>query len=152
MGNEVVVAARRCRALARFATPTDKVAAENVNSRYLVESVELSKHLEKRMPRGLREQIDQLVGRNFDPGLVADLAGKIRSELHIVVQHRVEKGLQPDHVRVIYEARERRWDEDDAKSPSSPTIKSRAGPRVSELGFEQERIVSNSAAKATRTR
>ena len=123
-----------------FATATtDDPAAQNVNSRYRVESVELSKTLDKRMPRGLREQIDALVGRNFDPRLVADLAAKIHEELHVVVRHRVEKGLQPEHVRIIYEARERRWDEDDAKVTKLSYHPKQGWTAGLELGFDAGR-------------
>jgi hypothetical protein len=119
------------------ATPTtDSSTADNVNSRYTVESVELSKYLDKRMPRGLREELDQLVGRNFDPRLVSDLASKIRDQLHVVVRHRIEKGLQPDHVRVIYEARERRWDEDDAKVTKLSYHQKQGWTAGLELGFD----------------
>jgi outer membrane protein assembly factor BamA len=119
------------------ATPTtDSPAADNVNSRYTVESVELSKYLEKRMPRDLREELDGLVGRKFDPGVVADLAGKIRDELHVVVRHRIEKGFQPDHVRVIYEARERRWDEDDARVTKLSYHQKQGWTAGLELGFD----------------
>jgi hypothetical protein len=88
---------------------------QNVNSKYKVESVKLSSPLDKKIKPQLREELDKLVGQNFDPKMVSEFAQRLHRELRIVVTHRVEKGLQPEHVRVIYEGRERRWDEDDAK-------------------------------------
>ena len=99
-----------------FGNETDTPPPDgNVNSRYKVESVELAKPIDKRISRGLRDKIDGLVGSNFDPQLVSDLATRIRKEVHVVVSHRVERGLQPEHVKVVYEAKERRWDEKDAE-------------------------------------
>lgn len=88
---------------------------ENVNSRYIVESVEFSGALTRKLSKPLRAEANRLVGENFDPSAVAELARRIREELHVVVTHRVEKGLQPEHVKVVYEGKPRRWDEDDAK-------------------------------------
>lgn len=87
----------------------------NVNSRYTVESVEFTGELESKLSRSLRENIYELVGQHFNPATVADFAGRIHRELKIFVTHRVERGLKPEHVKVIYEAHERRWDEDDAR-------------------------------------
>jgi Omp85 superfamily domain len=90
-------------------------ASENVNSRYTVESVEIRPNTLKVSSRELREDLDSLVGRHFDPSRVAELANRLRRELRMAISHSVEKGLQPEHVRVVFEGRPRRWDEDDAK-------------------------------------
>jgi hypothetical protein len=87
----------------------------NVNCRYTVESVEVPHSLSKRLSRNLKRDIDGLVGQHFDPQFVDTLAGRIRKEVHVLVAHRVEKGQQPEHVRVVYETKERRWDEDEAR-------------------------------------
>src|SRR3954452_1939523 len=88
---------------------------QNVNSRYSVESVQLARPLQKKLSRSLRRDVEALVGQRFDPELVERLAARMRHEVHVVVQHRVEKGNTPEHVRVIYETRERRWDEDQTR-------------------------------------
>jgi hypothetical protein len=93
----------------------DSPADGNVNSRYIVESVELLRITEKRVSRPLREELDSLIGRRFDPGIVTELAGRLAKEVRGAITHRVERGLQPEHVRLIFEGRQRRWDEDDAK-------------------------------------
>jgi hypothetical protein len=90
-------------------------ADQNVNSKYKIESVDVSSPLQKRLSRPLREDVNSLVGMQFDPQVVTDLAERIRKELHMVVTHRVERGQQPEYVRVVFESQERRWDDDDAK-------------------------------------
>lgn len=119
-----------------LATDTDLPPGANINSRYKVESVELSKTIDKRISRGLRDEIDGLVGHNFDPQIVSDLAGRIRGEVHVVVNHRVERGLQPEHVRVVYEARERRWDEKDAEVTKLAYHQKQGWTAGLELGFD----------------
>src|SRR4051812_40625327 len=80
----------------------------NINSRYRVEKVELARPIEKKLSRSLKRDIDSLVGQRFDPQVVAKLASRIHKEVHLLVRHRVEKGEQPDFVKVIYEPSKRK--------------------------------------------
>ncbi len=117
----------------------EREPAGNVNSRYRVESVLLSRGITKRISRALRHDIDSLVGQHFDPQSVANLALRIRSEVRVVVKHRLEKGDQPDYVRVVYEARERRWDEDSAQV-TKLNYHQKLGPTAGvQLGFDAGR-------------
>ncbi len=76
----------------------------NVNSRYIVESVEVSGHSESKLSAGLRQQMKEMVGEKVDPGLLDDLAKRIRKDLHVrSVTHRLLKGDQPDHVKVLFD-------------------------------------------------
>lgn len=111
-------------------------ADQNVNSRYKVESVELAKPIDKRISRNLREQVESLVGRNFDPTAVTDLTSRLRKELHLIVRYRIERGEQPEHVKVVYEARERRWDEDDAKVTKLTYHQKQGWTAGLEVGFD----------------
>jgi hypothetical protein len=90
-------------------------AHENVNSRYIVEKVECLGFKLSRASLALRQEIDRLVGQRLDPVAVSGLAARLGTELRAAVSHRVEKGEQPDHVRVIFEGRPRRWDEKDTE-------------------------------------
>ncbi len=102
--------------LAQSPTATgDEPASSNVNCRYTVESVEVPRNISKRLSRDLNRDIEGLVGQRFDPDSVATLATRIRKEVHVIVAHRLEKGQQPEYVRVVYEPKERSWDEDDAR-------------------------------------
>ena len=76
----------------------------NVNVRYTVESVELSGENQSEISTGLRGELTRLVGEKLDPAALDDLARRIRRELHVrAVTHRVMRGQQPEHVRVVFE-------------------------------------------------
>jgi hypothetical protein len=92
-----------------------EVAADNVNSRYIVEKVECLGFKLSRASLELRQEVDRLVGQHLDPAVVTGLAERLGKELHAAVSHRIEKGTQPEHVRVIFEGRPRRWDEKDTE-------------------------------------
>jgi len=77
-------------------------APANVNSRYLIEQVDYPNHV-----RGeLRQDLDKLVGKNYNESLLDRLANRIRRDLHVQdVTHRIVKGNAPGRVRVLFEAR-----------------------------------------------
>jgi Omp85 superfamily domain len=76
----------------------------NVNTRYTVESVELSGNDQSDISTGLRGELTRLVGEKLDPAALDDLARRIRRELHVrAVTHRVMRGQQAEHVRVVFE-------------------------------------------------
>lgn len=80
----------------------------NVNSRYTVESVELSGDSESKISSGLKQELKRLVGENLNPSALDELAKQIRHELHVrSVTHRVLRGTQPQHVKVIFDVRGR---------------------------------------------
>jgi outer membrane protein assembly factor BamA len=76
----------------------------NVNSRYTVESVNVSGKHASALNLGLRKELDAVVGQKLDNGLLDRLAGKIRRDLHVQsVTVRVRRGQVPDHVSVEFE-------------------------------------------------
>jgi Omp85 superfamily domain len=76
----------------------------NVNERYTVESVEIQGHAAADLSAGLRGELRRLVGEKLNPPMLDDLAQRIRRELHVrEVTHRVLRGVQPEHVRVVFE-------------------------------------------------
>lgn len=78
----------------------------NVNSRYTVESVDISDGGKAKVSRGLREDIENLVGEKLNPQSLDRLARRIRRELHArVVTHKVSRGTQPEHVIVAFEVK-----------------------------------------------
>src|ERR1700735_2363090 len=75
----------------------------NVNVRYTVESVELSGD-QSEISTGLGGEVTRLVGEKRGTAALDDLAKRIRKELHVrAVTHRVMRGQQPEHVRVVFE-------------------------------------------------
>lgn len=90
-------------------------SAINVNSRYVVEKVEISDRGKERISRGLREDIEKLVGDNLNQETLDRLARRIRREMNArTVAHKVTRGTQPEHVIVLFEVsgRPRRLDVD----------------------------------------
>ena len=81
----------------------------NVNSRYTVEKVELSPEIESHISRGLRQDLERLIGQKFNTAAVNDLARRIRDELHVkTVSQKVLRGNTPDHVKVALDVAHRR--------------------------------------------
>ena len=69
----------------------------NVNSRYVVESIEVSGHDEFSLSRGLHEEIQNLIGENFDQAALDELTSRIKKELHAKsVSYRISRGNQPE--------------------------------------------------------
>ncbi len=79
----------------------------NVNSRYTVETVELSGDV-TRISNTLQQEIQAIVGEKFSPAALDDLAARIRKELRAkLVRHRVARGSSPETVRVVFEVTRR---------------------------------------------
>ncbi|MGH9626856.1 MAG: BamA/TamA family outer membrane protein [Bryobacteraceae bacterium] len=86
---------------------------ENVNSRYTIESVEISQPARKKVSKNLLEDVQSLVGQKFDQLSIDRMADRLRKELqHFSVLTRVARGDLPEHVKVFFEASRRRMDED----------------------------------------
>jgi hypothetical protein len=82
--------------------------AINVNTRYTIESVELAGDRPDEISKGLRQELKQLVGEKLNPPALDDLAKRIRRELHVrSVTHRLLRGEQPEHVRVVFDVKGR---------------------------------------------
>lgn len=76
----------------------------NINSRYIVESIELSGGDAFTLSRSLNEEIRNLVGGNFDETALDGLTGRIKKELHAKsVSYRISRGDQPEQVKVNFE-------------------------------------------------
>jgi len=81
----------------------------NVNSRYTVESVEITGANEARLSRGLRDELRRYVGQRFSPEAFARLSGRVREELKArIVSPKLLKGSEPESVRVVLDVLGRR--------------------------------------------
>jgi hypothetical protein len=81
----------------------------NVNSRYTVESVEITGANEARLSRGLRDELRRYVGQRFSPETFAKLAGRVREELKArIVSPKLMRGSAPESVRVVLDVLGRR--------------------------------------------
>src|SRR5580692_10570788 len=85
------------------------MAESNVNQQYLIESVsisgvEVTRFHDAKMSSNLRRRLAALVGAPCDMSAIGDLAGKLRTTLHLqdVKQHLL-RGSAPSRVRVDFE-------------------------------------------------
>jgi outer membrane protein assembly factor BamA len=99
--------------------PSDEGDPTNVNTRFIVESVNVSGRGTPKLSEPLRSELDQVAGQNFDQTLLDRLADRIKQELHVPdVRMHVTKANTPDHVIVTFEVgaeREKRFDLDLAR-------------------------------------
>jgi hypothetical protein len=85
----------------------------NVNSRYIVESVEISGHPDGKISSFLRSDLNRLVGEKVDPESIDNLARRIKKELHVSsVSHRLIRGSEAEHVKVVFDVKGHRQDVD----------------------------------------
>ena len=83
--------------------------AENVNSRYTVEDVQVRGVAGSRIDQSLHEDMQKLVGEKFSQSATDEIANRLRKDLRdYSVEAKVRRGDKPDHVRVIFEV-ERVW-------------------------------------------
>ena len=89
-------------------TPVQVAALENVNSRYVVESVEIAGQVTRALSRELSERLHHLVGSRFNAAEMSELASQLRAELHLrsVTPH-VLRGSAPEQVRLVFETQRR---------------------------------------------
>ncbi len=86
--------------------PDDEKALQdlNVNSKYTVESVQVSGQKNWRISAALRKEVDKMVGSKLDYPALNRLAERIKKELHVpAVAINVAKGTVVDHVVVDFE-------------------------------------------------
>jgi hypothetical protein len=76
----------------------------NVNSRYTVESVDLSNQHQYRLSTSILDEMHRLIGSRLNDEAVKRLAGKIRGELRAHdVTFKLLRGGNPDSVKVLFE-------------------------------------------------
>jgi Omp85 superfamily domain len=85
--------------------PEQEQATElNVNSRYTVESVDLSNQHSYRLSTSILDEMHRLIGARLNDEAVKRLAGKIRGELRAHdVTFKLLRGGNPDSVKVLFE-------------------------------------------------
>jgi len=86
---------------------------ENVNSRYTIESVDLAAPDRQKLSRQLREDLDKLIGQKFEQSVVDNLATRIRRDIHAAgVTAKISRGDKPEQIKITFEARHRKLEED----------------------------------------
>ena len=96
--------------------PDQEAGPTNVNTRLIVESVQIVGQGSAKLSDPLRSELGQVAGKNFDQTLLERLADRVKRELHAPeVKMHVVKGDMPDHVIVNFEIgaeHEKRFDLD----------------------------------------
>jgi hypothetical protein len=80
----------------------------NVNSRYIVEAVDLNGYSSAKLSDGLKDRIETLIGQPYDTEAIEEIARVLRKELHAkaIAQH-IAKGSNQESIRVVYEVTRR---------------------------------------------
>jgi hypothetical protein len=85
----------------------------NVNSRYVVESVEVKGVTRNQYSDAIYDDMQNLIGQMLDNMKVEDLRNRLRSEPELKgkysVSDKIERGSQPEHVKLIFEATKLPW-------------------------------------------
>ena len=81
--------------------------AENINTRYMVESVEISGLDEEKISQSLRNRVQALVGRRLDHDEAEELRDMLESEHPgYSVERRISRGTERGRIRVVFEFEE----------------------------------------------
>ncbi len=93
--------------VARISDDTD--LSENINARYIVESVELEGPASE-VSQQLRDDLQKLVGKRLDTEEADQLRDRLESELpRRDVTRKISKGSQTGRIRVVFEVFEQPW-------------------------------------------
>ncbi|HYI93138.1 MAG TPA: BamA/TamA family outer membrane protein [Bryobacteraceae bacterium] len=83
----------------------DEAAAENVNSKYTIEAIEVvPSSAAKKVGSQLQSELDTLIGTKFDQDVVDKVSRRLANQLNRKVEHRIEKGVKPEHVKLVFDA------------------------------------------------
>jgi outer membrane protein assembly factor BamA len=83
-------------------------AAVNVNSRYIVEAVEVTGYNQTRIGDALAAKLQALVGTSYDTETVDELARQMRNDFHAkAVTQRLARGSSPENVRIVFDVTRR---------------------------------------------
>jgi hypothetical protein len=92
--------------------------APNVNSRYIVETIEVAPEFLRDLSDSLRDRIQNLIGSRFDQEVLDEIGRRIRGELRSrVVVMKVERGTKPEHLKVVFDVSSRKKREGDIVVP-----------------------------------
>jgi hypothetical protein len=88
--------------------PAHLAASVNVNSRYIVEAVDLNGYSEAKISDSVRDRIQAMIGQPYDSEAIEGVAKDLRKEIHAkaVTQH-IAKGSNPEMVRLVYDVTRR---------------------------------------------
>ena len=83
----------------------DDATGENVNSKYTIEAIEvIPSSAAKKVGSQVQSELDALIGTKFDQDAVDKASRRLANQLNRKVEHRIEKGIKPEHVKLVFDA------------------------------------------------
>ncbi len=96
----------------------DQKPDTNVNSKYDVESVEITGVAQSKVSKALWDDMQKLVGEKYSREAAEALAKKMHKELpNYTITVKAEKGEKPEHLKVVFEAQRNWWKRFDIALP-----------------------------------
>jgi len=92
-------------------TEATAAADSNVNSQYTVETVEVKGVDRSRYSNALYDEMQKMVGLRVDNKMIEELRSRFNDEVQgqYFISQKIERGSQPEHVRVLFEAERTPW-------------------------------------------
>ena len=85
----------------------------NVNSQYIVESVEVKGVMADQYSTALHDEMQNMNGLMLDSAKIEELRKRLRAEPQLKgkysISDKIERGSQPGHVKVVFEAEKMPW-------------------------------------------
>jgi hypothetical protein len=93
--------------------PGSTSAESNVNSQYIVESVDVKGVTQDQYSSTLHDEMQNMIGLMLDSTKVDELRRRLRNEPQLKgkysVSDKIERGSQPGHVKLVFEATKMPW-------------------------------------------
>lgn len=89
-------------------SPPHLVGSVNVNSRYIVEAVDLNGYNSAKLSDPLKDRIEALIGRPYDTEAIEEIAGQLRKEIRAkAVAAHIARGSNQESIRLVYDVTRR---------------------------------------------
>jgi outer membrane protein assembly factor BamA len=84
------------------------VGSVNINSRYIVEAVDLNGYNSIKLSDSLKDRIEAMIGQPYDTEAIEEIAGSLRKEIHAkAVSPHIAKGSNQESIRLVYDVTRR---------------------------------------------
>ncbi len=84
------------------------IGSVNVNSRYIVEAVDLNGYPSIKLSDALKDRIEAMIGQPYDTEAIEEVGRMLRKELHAkAVNQHIAKGTNQESIRLVYDVTRR---------------------------------------------
>jgi Omp85 superfamily domain len=84
------------------------VGSVNVNSRYIVEAVDLNGYTSSKLSDALKDRIEALIGQPYDTETIEEVGRMLRKEIHAkAVSQHIARGSNQESIRLVYDVTRR---------------------------------------------